>query len=318
MGRRRAADALRVRTVADRHRDPARAVRHLRLGHTPRALVGIRFGAVRRPGRCRVHGHRQRRRLRHGQRVGEGQRGHASARRLRHGARVRLGVWAAVARRPARSPHPVGPAAGGVARRGGAGAGADRARHARCGRPLARGGDRAGRRGQVRGRGEARTRDRGARHHRPDGAWRLERRADAAHTAAAPAGRRPAAHARRPRSAVLAGAAGRNRTAGHRRPDAAGEPPAAIQLAVYRILQEALTNAIRHGDGAVDVHLAWLADRVDVDVRNTVTGEATVSPGGHGVIGMRERAQLVGGSLQAERRGAQFVVHATLPIGVSE
>ncbi|CAN7229636.1 MULTISPECIES: sensor histidine kinase [Microbacterium] len=97
-----------------------------------------------------------------------------------------------------------------------------------------------------------------------------------------------------------------------------GEPPAAIQLAVYRILQEALTNAIRHGDGAVDVHLAWLADRVDVDVRNTVTGEATVSPGGHGVIGMRERAQLVGGSLQAERRGAQFVVHATLPIGVSE
>ncbi|KQV00483.1 MULTISPECIES: sensor histidine kinase [Microbacterium] len=101
-------------------------------------------------------------------------------------------------------------------------------------------------------------------------------------------------------------------------PTPPGEPPAAIQLAVYRILQEALTNAIRHGDGAVDVNLAWLPDRVDVDVRNTVTGEATVAPGGHGVIGMRERAQLVGGSLQAERRGTQFVVHATLPIGVSE
>ncbi|PQZ55108.1 MULTISPECIES: sensor histidine kinase [unclassified Microbacterium] len=97
-----------------------------------------------------------------------------------------------------------------------------------------------------------------------------------------------------------------------------GEPPAAIQLAVYRILQEALTNAIRHGDGAVDVHLAWLRDRVDVDVRNTVARDVSVAPGGHGVIGMRERAQLVGGSLQAERRGAQFVVHATLPIGVSE
>lgn len=97
-----------------------------------------------------------------------------------------------------------------------------------------------------------------------------------------------------------------------------GEPPAAIQLAVYRILQEALTNAIRHGDGAVDVHLAWLRDRVDVDVRNTVARDVSVTPGGHGVIGMRERAQLVGGSLQAERRGAQFVVHATLPIGVSE
>jgi signal transduction histidine kinase len=97
-----------------------------------------------------------------------------------------------------------------------------------------------------------------------------------------------------------------------------GEPPAAIQLAVYRILQEALTNAIRHGDGAVDVHLAWLPDHVDVDVRNTVGHDAPPAPGGHGVMGMRERAQLVGGSLQAERRGAQFVVHAALPIGVSE
>lgn len=97
-----------------------------------------------------------------------------------------------------------------------------------------------------------------------------------------------------------------------------GEPPGAIQLAVYRILQEALTNAIRHGDGAVDVHLAWLPDRVDIDVRNTVSRDAAVGQGGHGLIGMRERAQLAGGSLQAERRGTQFVVHASLPIGVSE
>ena len=100
-----------------------------------------------------------------------------------------------------------------------------------------------------------------------------------------------------------------------------GEPPGAIQLAVYRILQEALTNAIRHGDGAVDVHLAWLADRVDIDVRNTIPRDADAAAegsAGHGVIGMRERAQLVGGSLQAERRGVQFVVHASLPIGVSE
>lgn len=94
-----------------------------------------------------------------------------------------------------------------------------------------------------------------------------------------------------------------------------GEPPGAIQLAVYRILQEALTNAIRHGDGAVDVHLAWLPDRVDLQVRNTVrAGDAQIG-GGHGVIGMRERAQLVGGSLLAERDGVQFVVTASLPIG---
>ncbi|HWS50455.1 MAG TPA: histidine kinase [Microbacterium sp.] len=96
-----------------------------------------------------------------------------------------------------------------------------------------------------------------------------------------------------------------------------GEPPAAIQLAVYRILQEALTNALRHGDGAVDVHLAWLPDSVDVQVRNAVPSGASPGPGGHGLIGMRERAQLVGGNLQAERLGAQFVVRATLPISAS-
>lgn len=102
-----------------------------------------------------------------------------------------------------------------------------------------------------------------------------------------------------------------------------GEPPGAIQLAVYRILQEALTNAIRHGDGTVHVHLAWLPERVDLEVRNTVPADASVAvggsggSGGHGLIGMRERAQLVGGSLQAERRGAQFVVHGSLPIGHS-
>ncbi len=94
-----------------------------------------------------------------------------------------------------------------------------------------------------------------------------------------------------------------------------GEPPGAIQLAVYRILQEALTNAIRHGDGTVHVHLAWLPDKVDIEVRNTVGADTAAAPGGHGLIGMRERAQLVGGSLQAERRGAQFVVRGSLPIG---
>ncbi len=97
-------------------------------------------------------------------------------------------------------------------------------------------------------------------------------------------------------------------------PTPPGEPPGAIQLAVYRILQEALTNAIRHGDGSVDVHLAWFPERVDLQVRNTA-GVQPSQGGGHGVIGMRERAQLVGGSLQAEREGTQFVVRASLPIG---
>ena len=97
-----------------------------------------------------------------------------------------------------------------------------------------------------------------------------------------------------------------------------GEPPASIQLAVYRILQEALTNALRHGQGDVDIRLSWWADRVDLDVRNriapTATPTAAAPTTGHGLVGMRERAQLVGGTLTAERIDGVFVVHAMLPI----
>lgn len=97
--------------------------------------------------------------------------------------------------------------------------------------------------------------------------------------------------------------------------------PAAVQLAVYRILQEALTNALRHGaPGPVSVRLAWHPGRVDLTVRNAVAGAeppASVtaeSPRGHGLIGMRERAQLVGGAVEAARHGDEFVVHAVLPV----
>lgn len=94
-----------------------------------------------------------------------------------------------------------------------------------------------------------------------------------------------------------------------------GEPPAAAQLAVYRILQEALTNALRHGDGGpVDVRLAWHPSRVDLEVRNGATGSLP-GPPGHGLIGMRERAQLAGGRLDAAAEGDRFVVSASLPVG---
>ncbi|MGO2745574.1 sensor histidine kinase [Microbacterium sp.] len=95
-----------------------------------------------------------------------------------------------------------------------------------------------------------------------------------------------------------------------------GEPPAAVQLAVYRVLQEALTNAIRHGSGGiVDVHLAWMPDRVELEVRNPTGASAASGSVGHGLVGMRERAQLIGGSLTAAREGQEFVVRGTLPIG---
>ncbi|WP_424448616.1 sensor histidine kinase [Microbacterium arborescens] len=104
-------------------------------------------------------------------------------------------------------------------------------------------------------------------------------------------------------------------------PTPPGEPPAAVQIAVYRILQEALTNAMRHGaGGSVDVFLSWLPDRVEVRVRNPLppsTAEASgaLRSGGHGLIGMRERAQLIGGTIEVGPAGGAFVVAATLPIG---
>ncbi|MDQ1082890.1 MULTISPECIES: sensor histidine kinase [Microbacterium] len=97
------------------------------------------------------------------------------------------------------------------------------------------------------------------------------------------------------------------------------EPPAAVQLAVYRILQEALTNALRHGgDPRVRVRLGWHVDRVEFTVRNarsTAVVASTTPTGGHGLIGMRERAMLVGGSLTAGPAYGEFVVTATLPVG---
>ena len=100
-------------------------------------------------------------------------------------------------------------------------------------------------------------------------------------------------------------------------PAPSADPPAAVQLALYRILQEALTNALRHGaDPRVEVWFAWHPDRVELTVRNRRSGGAPspVVPG-HGVIGMRERAQLAGGTLSAEPQADHFVVRAMLPIG---
>ncbi|KAF2412338.1 sensor histidine kinase [Microbacterium sp. B35-04] len=98
---------------------------------------------------------------------------------------------------------------------------------------------------------------------------------------------------------------------------AEGEPAAAVQLAVYRILQEALTNSLRHGapGGPVDVHLGWLADRVELDVRNPIVPGTQPGRFGHGLIGMRERAQLAGGRLDAADEFGAFTVRAHIPIG---
>ena len=98
-----------------------------------------------------------------------------------------------------------------------------------------------------------------------------------------------------------------------------GEPrelEGAVDQAAYRILQEALTNAARHGAGAARVELAFGKAALDLTVSNPASSEdARRANGGHGLIGMRERATLLGGSLEVERANGSFRVRAQLPYG---
>ena len=106
--------------------------------------------------------------------------------------------------------------------------------------------------------------------------------------------------------------------------DQTGDPRqlgTAQELSIYRIIQEAITNALRHGDRATPVALRfdWLDDRVDLTITNGLSVQTTTEELhiGHGLAGMTERAALVGGSLRAEPDGRSFVVSATLPTVVA-
>ncbi|MBV9381398.1 MAG: sensor histidine kinase [Streptosporangiaceae bacterium] len=91
-----------------------------------------------------------------------------------------------------------------------------------------------------------------------------------------------------------------------------------VELAAYRIVQEALTNSRRHAPGAaVDVELRYGGDALRLRVRDNGPGAPgeSAAGGGHGLLGMRERAQAAGGTLRAgPAAGGGFLVEATLPV----
>ena len=109
------------------------------------------------------------------------------------------------------------------------------------------------------------------------------------------------------------------------------ELASSVGLTAYRVLQESLTNAQKHGDGSMaEVELSWTEDALQLDVRNQVDGGAGAGPTargepsrraavpptgtGNGLLGMTERAHAVGGSLTAQRTsGGVFLVRAVLP-----
>ncbi len=87
-----------------------------------------------------------------------------------------------------------------------------------------------------------------------------------------------------------------------------------VDQAAFRILQESLTNAARHGDGSAEVALGFQEDALELTIDNGIRPEtAPRSNGGHGLIGMRERAALLGGSLEVQHRNGSFRVRALLP-----
>ncbi len=92
--------------------------------------------------------------------------------------------------------------------------------------------------------------------------------------------------------------------------------PAGTQLALYRIVQESLTNALRHGDRGRPalVAIEWRPALVRAEIRSALRAGATVGEPGHGLVGLRERARLAGGLAVAEPRGDEFVVVAELPL----
>jgi signal transduction histidine kinase len=104
--------------------------------------------------------------------------------------------------------------------------------------------------------------------------------------------------------------------------------PEGVDLSAYRIVQEALSNAMRHAPGShVQVHVAYRPDSLALEVRNDTASAVPIlagigdgaAEGRHGLIGMRERATMLSGSLEAApTEDGGFQVTAVLPVSPPE
>jgi signal transduction histidine kinase len=101
------------------------------------------------------------------------------------------------------------------------------------------------------------------------------------------------------------------RIEGEPRPIAPG-----IDLSAYRIVQEALTNALKHaGPARARVTVRYGKHELDIEIADDGAGGANGGPGGHGLVGMRERVALFGGNLAAgQRLDGGYAVRARLPL----
>jgi signal transduction histidine kinase len=98
-----------------------------------------------------------------------------------------------------------------------------------------------------------------------------------------------------------------------------GEPaplPPGVDLSAYRIVQEALTNALKHaGPARARVTVRYQADGVEVEVADDGAGSTNGAGSGHGLVGMHERVAVYGGELESgPQPGGGFTVRARLPL----
>ena len=91
--------------------------------------------------------------------------------------------------------------------------------------------------------------------------------------------------------------------------------PPGVALSAYRVVQEALTNVVKHADAQhVDVRMRFLDSALEVEITDDGRGRSASSGSGFGLVGMRERLAVHGGSLEAgPRRDAGYLVRASLP-----
>ena len=98
-----------------------------------------------------------------------------------------------------------------------------------------------------------------------------------------------------------------------------GEPfslPRAIDLSAYRIVQEGLTNALKHARAShADVTVHYLPDELQLEVRDDGEGGSTGNGLGHGLVGIRERVKIYGGEMSAGTPTAGgFLLSTRLPV----
>jgi signal transduction histidine kinase len=95
--------------------------------------------------------------------------------------------------------------------------------------------------------------------------------------------------------------------------------PPGVDLSAYRIVQEGLTNALKHAPGSrAEVIIRFDENKVNLEIADDGTEIAVEDGLGHGLVGMRERVALYGGTLEAgPREGGGFVLRAELPLEVA-